>query len=153
MVLKYDMVMLFVIHDHNLTIDNTNLYIYWTYSVPIYNTHPVIKIIIEPTQSMRWYILNLGVAEVDIEPRGVYFCVIHLNWGRIKNTNPRKNPERNPPIWAKLSTCGRTPTAKFTATMRKRLTNAATWKYKANTQNGCVSVDIEWILSKFITYQ
>lgn len=52
----------------------------------------------------------------------------HLNWGRIKKINPRRKPEKNPPIWAKLSTCGRIPTAKLITTMTIRVNKAANCK-------------------------
>lgn len=83
---------------------------------------------------MHWYILNLGLSAAA----GVYLWLTHPNWGRIKNTNPRRKPERNPPIWAKLSTCGRIPTAKLSTMMTRRVSNAATWTL---TQ----SCEITWV--------
>ena len=40
-------------------------------------------------------------------------CSNHPNWGRSSKINPRRNPERNPPICAKLSTCGNIPMARL----------------------------------------
>lgn len=77
--------------------------------------------------NMHWYVLNLAFAEGK-DPGGAYLWLTHPNCGRIRNTKPRKKPERNPPIWAKLSTCGSIPTAKLIAMMITRVTNAANWK-------------------------
>lgn len=67
-------------------------------------------------------------------PGGQAFRLTHPKWGQINNTNPRRKPERNPPIWAKLSTCGRIPTAKFITMIKIRVIRAAncTIKKKEN---------------------
>jgi hypothetical protein len=83
------------------------------------------------THSTYWYVWCLDWAGGAMYPGGHVFWLIHLNWGRIKNTKPRKNPERNPPIWAKLSTCGRSPTARFTAMMQRRVNSAANCTQKS----------------------
>lgn len=90
-------------------------------------TYPTSNRIREIIHSTYWYFLCL-VTEVALWPEEAYFWLIHMNCGRIKNTNPRRKPETNPPIWAKLSTCGRTPTAKFITIMTMRVSNAANCK-------------------------
>lgn len=93
-----------------------------------FRAYPTIKRTREITHNMHWYILNLGLFEAV----GAYLWLTHPNCGRIRNTNPRRKPEKNPPIWAKLSTCGRIPTAKFTTTMITRVNNAANWTFAQN---------------------
>lgn len=84
----------------------------------------------EMTHNIYWYGLCFGLSERLLNPRGILFWLTHPNWGRIRNTNPRRNPEINPPIWAKLSTCGRIPTPKLITMMSTRVNIAASWKHK-----------------------
>jgi hypothetical protein len=61
-------------------------------------TYPMMITIRDTTHSTYWYALCLDLAGGAMYPGGHAFWLIHLNWGRIKNTKPRKKPERNPPI-------------------------------------------------------
>jgi len=40
----------------------------------------------------------LGLVECKEKPGGIYLWLTHPNWGRMRNTKPRRKPERNPPI-------------------------------------------------------
>lgn len=80
----------------------------------------------ESNQSTHWYVLNLGAVDVDELNAGAYLWLTHPNCGRIKNTKPRRKPDKNPPIWAKLSTCGRIPTARLTTIIITSVVKAAT---------------------------
>lgn len=98
-----------------------------TWQKVVKKAYPTTKSIRERTQRTYWYILCLGLTEVAINPGGVFLWLTHPNWGRIKNTNPRRKPDKNPPICAKLSTCGRIPIAKLMTMMKTRVNNAANW--------------------------
>lgn len=90
--------------------------------------YPAIRSISEMIHNTHWYILNLCSTAEEEFVREVYLWLTHPNCGRMRNTNPRRNPETNPPIWAKLSTWGRIPTAKLITMMTNRVTRAATWR-------------------------
>lgn len=90
-----------------------------------WGSYPAISRIKEMTQNTYWYGLCLDFTQFIMYPGGAFFWLIHPNWGRTRSTNPRRKPERNPPIWAKLSTFGRIPTAKFIQMMTMRVSNAA----------------------------
>ena len=47
---------------------------------------------------------------------------------------PRRNPDRNPPMCAKLSTCGKIPIARLMATMTKSVSNAAAYGSKRKNE-------------------
>jgi hypothetical protein len=45
---------------------------------------------------------------------------------------PRRKPVRNPPICAKLSTCGNIPIARLMTIINRSVTKAATYKIQKN---------------------
>lgn len=100
--------------------------------------YPALSSMREITQSMYWYVLCLDLTEAGIWPARTFRWFTHPNWGLIKNINPRRKPEINPPIWAKLSTWGRSPNAKFNTMMKRRVNNAASCKWEIK-----ISITIE----------
>jgi len=52
---------------------------------------------------------------------------IQPNCGRTNKTKPRRNPVKNPPICAKLSTWGKIPTAKLITMISRRVSRAAAY--------------------------
>lgn len=97
------------------------------------DTYPTISRISDNNPSIYWYTLCLDLTtEFTAYPGGMFLRFTHPNWGHIRNTNPRTNPDINPPMWAKLSTCGSNPKAKLMTIMNSSVTNAANYKKKKN---------------------
>lgn len=67
--------------------------------------------------------MYLGFLCLASYPAAMYFSLTYPYWGRRKRINPRRTPEANPPICAKLSTPstpGMNPKAKFRAITEPR---------------------------------
>lgn len=60
--------------------------------------YPTITRMREITHSTHWYVLNLDLTGAELYAGDAYLWLTHPNWGRIRNTNPRRKPVKNPPI-------------------------------------------------------
>lgn len=95
------------------------------YLVHNFTTYPTISKILAIIHRTIWWAVYLDL-------RRVLACRLsdQPNWGRISNTKPRRKPLKNPPMCAKLSTCGRIPTAKLIAMITTRVNRAAAYQNK-----------------------
>lgn len=106
--------------------------------------HPAISRTRETSHNTYWCVLYL---DFTAALPGRFLPSSHPYRGRGNKTKPRKNPVRNPPMWAKLSTCGRIPIARLIAMMTKRVSKAAA--YKTTSSKG---VSMKNYASTQITY-
>lgn len=88
-------------------------------------TYPAMNKIKARTHKTHWYAIYFDLASL---PGGRLWRADQPNWGRINKMNPRRKPVRNPPMCAKLSTCGSIPSAKLIAIMVKRVNRATACK-------------------------